>query len=657
LIGIAVVLVTLSVYLQHEANTLLVEQQSRSNVDLTQSFSNSLWTEFRPYVKFSENLGPEELKKRSEVHRFSAVMKELMSNLHVVKVKVINMKGNTVFSTDKTQVGTDRSTYPGFLAAKQGEVISAITFRDSFFAIEGEIFNRYIVNSYIPVRNSKSNEIEAVFEVYSDVSNLFSSMEESQTNTILATFVFMSVLYVFLYFIVRHADKVLARQELLRKTQEEKIRFQAYHDPLTGLWNRQGLDDRLQEAINRSSRHGKKGALLFVDLDRFKLVNDSLGHEAGDQLLRVAANRIAKCLRETDMAFRLSGDEFLLILEDLERPEMSAHVATRIIESMKTPIMLMGHEVLINLSIGITTFPSAGKDTKTLLKEADASMYQAKEKGHNQFEYFTRETKLAAMGRLSYENELQKALHNGEYELYYQSKVEPETSQVVSVEALIRWNHPVKGLVPPNDFIPLLEETGLINSVGTWVVDTACKQVKSWHDKGYAPMRVSVNISARQFMSGDLVSVVDNALKASGLEAKYLELELTESMFIGNKDDAIGTMLKLKTLGVALSIDDFGSGYSSLSSLKHFPIDYLKIDRSFVKNLNENHKDMALTSAIAVMAYSLGIGVIAEGVENQEQLDFFRSQGCKEVQGFLFSKPVSASDFEQLQLAPKRKQA
>jgi diguanylate cyclase (GGDEF)-like protein len=454
------------------------------------------------------------------------------------------------------------------------------------------------------------------------------------------------LLYLFLFLIVRRADRILTEQESVRKANEDRIRYQAFHDSLTGLPNRDAFGERLVEAIGRARRHGKSGALLFLDLDRFKLINDSLGHDAGDQLLRVTASRIQKCLRETDLAFRLSGDEFTVILEDLDRVDCAAIAARRLLEATAPPVALGDCEIVVNLSIGITTFSGKESDVEALVKEADSAMYRAKEIGHNQYVFYTEEMNTIASERLSTETALQRALQSGEFMLHYQPKIDTATRTLVSVEALLRWNHPKKGIVPPNAFIPLLEDTGLINAVGEWVLMEATRQAQAWIDAGLQATRMSVNISGKQFRHPGLIDTVRRALESSGLDPRHLELELTESMFIENTARSIEIMQALKALGVSLSIDDFGSGYSSLAYLKQFPVDYLKIDRSFIRDLATNSKDAAITAAISALAHSLNLRLVAEGVENQAQVDYLESLGCHELQGFLFGRPVSAQELE-----------
>ena len=647
LIGIGIVIIALSFFFRHLALQTLMKHQTRANIDLTNSFANSIWGEFSGFVDLSMSFtSVDELKQRPELARLHAVTRGQMKGTNVVKIKIYNLNGLTVFSTDPNQIGKVKSKDTGYLQARSGEVASAITFRNEFYAFEQVIMDRNLIATYTPIREQANGPVTAVFEVYSDVTPLVEDMESTQNKIIAGVFSSLAFLYLFLFVIVKRADSIITRQEQQRKENEDNIRHQAYHDSLTGLPNRDNFLERMDEAISRAKRHNKNGALMFLDLDRFKLINDSLGHDAGDQLLRITASRIQKCMRETDMAFRMSGDEFVVIMEDLDKGEGAAVPARRVLQEMATPVALNGHEVIVNISIGITTFPKADIDVEGLVKEADSAMYRAKQTGHNQYEFFSPEMNMVACERLTMETDLQRAIKNDEFVLYYQPKVDAESREIMSVEALIRWQHPEKGLTPPNDFIPLLEDTGLINIVGEWVIFTACQQAQYWIASGYQPLRMSVNISGKQFRNKALIPSVREALQASGLDAKYLELELTESMFVEDTEYAISVMHELKELGVFLSIDDFGSGYSSLSYLKQFPVDYLKIDRSFIKDLAINDKDVAITTAIAALAHSLNLGLIAEGVEDEQQVELLREKGCHELQGFLFSKPVPGDELE-----------
>jgi diguanylate cyclase (GGDEF)-like protein len=561
----------------------------------------------------------------------------------VVKVKIYDLDGLTVFSTDPVQIGQDKSGNPGFLSARKGTPIGNITFRDRFNAFEGVIVDRDLAETYVPIRVSEDAPVEAVFEIYSDVTDLVNDLQAQQWEIGFWVIGSLSILYALLFVIMRQADKTIQKHKKEQLDHKAKIHYQAHYDSLTGLHNRTSFGERLEEAIKRAHRAGCRLGLLQLDLDHFKLVNDSLGQSAGDQVLRTSAKRMQACIRESDMLFRTGSDQFAVIMQPLRHTEDASRLASRIIEAMTQLLTINGQNLVVTASIGISIFPEDDVDSEMLVKSSDAAMHLAKQDGRNQYRYFSLEMKQQALERLEFESGLKTALQNEEFVLYYQPRVATHSEEIVAVEALIRWANPERGLVPPNSFIPLLEETGLIHPVGEWVLHNACQQTKQWHDAGMSRIRVSVNISSAQFKTGSFVELIKDALAQSALDAEYLELELTESVLVENIDNTIEIMNELKEIGVSISIDDFGSGYSSLNYVRLLPLDFLKIDRSFVKDLATSDKDVAIIKTIAALAQSLNIKLVAEGVEEDLQMEFLRSQNCNEFQGFLFSPPVPSA--------------
>ena len=433
-----------------------------------------------------------------------------------------------------------------------------------------------------------------------------------------------------------------------RKKIEDRIKNLAYFDVLTGLPNRRLFTDRLQVAIANAHRHGHLLAIMFLDLDLFKRINDSLGHGIGDQVLIETSRRLAACVREGDTVSRLGGDEFVVLLPEVAEIEDVAKLAERIIGQVKLPFVVEDHELYVTASIGIAVHPEDGDSVETLLKNADTAMYRAKDVGRNSYQLYTAAMNARSFERLAMESSLRHALARHELRLAYQVKMDIATGRMSGVEALVRWMHPEMGLVPPVEFIQLAENMGLISDIGAWVLEAACRQCKSWHDLGLPPVRIAVNVSALQFRESDLATVVRKALADTGLDPRYLELELTESVLMQRVDEVAGVLHELRALGVCISIDDFGTGYSSLSYLKRMPIDALKIDRSFVNDITDGGDGAEIVSTIINLAHNLKLKAVAEGVETNAQAEFLRARGCDELQGYLISRPVSAEDLVSL---------
>ena len=429
-----------------------------------------------------------------------------------------------------------------------------------------------------------------------------------------------------------------------RKKTEERMAHMGTHDGLTGLPNRILLQDRIKQALAHDRRYGTCAAVIFIDLDQFKVINDSLGHDIGDLLLIDVASRLLSCVREEDTVARQGGDEFIILLPNIPHAEHAETVGNTILKAIVRPYQIQGNELHISASIGISVFPDDCEDVKSLMKNSDTAMYHAKEKGRNNCQRFSSEMNLLAEEKHEMLTHLRQALARNEFELFYQPIIDIDSNEIVSLEALLRWRHPEKGEIPPFEFIPLAEESGLIIPIGDWVLDTGCMQLKEWLDKGYDIPQLSINLSVRQFYQRELINTIEGILKRTGLDGSLLELEITEGILMENTDELVATMYKIKEMGLRISVDDFGTGYSSLSYIKSFPIDTLKIDRSFIMDIPSDPGDAAIVKTVIALAHSLKMDVIAEGVENEEQLNFLRKEKCDKYQGFYYSKPCSASE-------------
>ena len=447
---------------------------------------------------------------------------------------------------------------------------------------------------------------------------------------------------------VEHLERVVEARTQGLEAANKQLRHLASHDALTGLPNRVLLDDRLSQAVAHAEQDGHSFGVAMFDLDRFKVVNDSLGHRAGDALIKEVAHRLAGVARGTDTVGRLGGDEFLFIMDRLAKHEDAEHIARRAVKALELPIRLDGVDLHTSASIGIAMFPADGKSAEALIANADAAMYCAKQRGRNNIQCYAEGMNSATQERVKLESDLHQALSLKQLELHYQPKVDTKTGLIHGVEALVRWRHPHRGLVPPGEFIPLAESCGLIDGIGEWVVRESCRQARAWQLEGLPPLRVAVNLSAFQFRQGNLLQMIREALQAAQLEPRFLEVEITESALMSDPEESVTILEQLSRMGVVVSVDDFGTGYSSMSYLRRFPIDKLKIDRGFIAELISRADDASIVRAIVSLAHSLRLKVVAEGVETSEQLNVLRSLGCDQYQGFWFSPAVPATQFAAL---------
>jgi diguanylate cyclase (GGDEF)-like protein len=486
--------------------------------------------------------------------------------------------------------------------------------------------------------------IGGLWVLYSDqlLFNLINDQHRLNQVGSLKGILFVLLSSVILHILIYSSQKKIKTSNDFSVKAEEKIHYHTYYDSLTNLPNRKSLNERLNYSLSCAVPSNQQLALLLIDLDRFKNINDSLGHVIGDSILHEVAQRLRKFISEDVLVFRVGGDEFAIVLQNMADITEAAKIGQDVIQLLSEPFSIQEHEMFITPSIGISLYPSDGSDEKTLIRSAEAAMYRAKEMGRNNVQFFTSEMSAAITERLTLETSLRKAIEREEFIVYYQPQIDLRTDQIVGVEALVRWNHPELGILSPAKFISLAEETGLIVPIGEWVLHTACLQNKAWQDAGYSKISVSVNLSPRQFEDNELVNKIKRVLDKTGLEAKWLNLEVTEGVIMKDTDEAIITLHQIKSLGAQISLDDFGTGYSSLGYLKKFPIDMLKIDRSFLKDIPSDKTDASITRAIVNLAHSMNLCTVAEGVETEEQLAFLHENHCDHVQGFLISQPVTS---------------
>ncbi|MBT9490763.1 MAG: EAL domain-containing protein [Paucibacter sp.] len=661
------------VALTYFAQTLTLHElkfmAERRNEAMTAVFLNVLWPDFAPLVASSSSADAAALRRQAEQVGLHAKTAALMRNSEIIKVKLYNLQGLTVYSSDPKQIGEDKRTNPGFVSASQGLPQSELTHRNSFDAFEGQRTELDVISSYLPVRDK--GKVLGVIELYQDVTGFVLRREQLLMRMGTTSLAAMLALYGLQLLLVQRAQRILQAQEadlqaanrdldqrVHSRTEElslakARLEHLAHHDPLTGLPNRLLFKDHLRRKLSQAQRSQTQLALLFIDLDRFKEVNDSLGHLVGDALLVCVADRLLAVLRGGDLLARLGGDEFVCVLSCEDANLDAPQVAQKLLDTVVQAMQLQGHEIQLSASVGISIFPGDGLSVDELAGAADAAMYEAKRAGRNRFHFYRPEMTQSAQARAHMERLLRRSLAAGEMQLYFQMKLEPESSapddgrrrlRPSGAEALARWHNAELGQVPPGRFIALAEESGFINELGAWVLRQACLQMSAWAKQGLRVPHISVNLSVRQLERSDIVEVVRQALLEADLPAAALELEITESVIM-NADNALPALAALHQLGVRLSVDDFGTGYSSLAYLKLLPIQTLKIDRSFVTGIGEQLSDESIIQAVIGLARSLGLSTVAEGVETEAQLDFLLAQGCDQVQGFLFSRPLPAEAF------------
>ena len=659
-------------YLSLQQMTELAESR---NVAMAQIFENSLHEPLESLMTVSIGRDVDFLKGSAESASLRQSVVDLMRNTAVIKVKIYNRLGMTIFSSDAAQVGEIRLSNSAFRSAMNGVVVSDLTHRNRLDTFEGTLAEVDVLSSYIPIRG-KDASIHGVFELYQDVTPFMAQLQRSLWWVTAGVFIVFAVLYLMQFLVVRRAQHILEDQEgriaaardtleikvdarteelkrantLLegeiseRRQAQGKLNYLAYHDPLTGLANRRCFIERLEESLGHSTRHEQRLAVLFIDLDQFKQVNDSLGHGVGDELLVLVAARLADYVRLIDMLARLGGDEFICLMEAVPGEDEVERMAQQMIAAFDQPFCFGVHELFLSASIGISLFPDDGSTVLDLMRNADTAMYRAKASGRGQYHFYTPEMTRDAQARIRMENLLRRALDKGELAIHLQQQVDTQSGRLLGAEALLRWESPELGNVPPDLFIPLAEEAGIIIALGNWVLEQTCRQFMQWHLSGFHLPQVSVNLSVKQLERPEFIESLGRILDETGMEASCLKLELTESVVM-NVVDACGLLLRLREFGISLALDDFGTGYSSLSYLRMLPMQQLKIDRTFVSGIGRNSGDEAIIRTVMGLAASLGFEVVAEGVETPEQAAFLAGLGCQQLQGYLHGRPLAPAEF------------
>ena len=656
-------------YFYHFSSRHMIEQAEHDNVSMTQFIRNAMYEQFYHALTDSYLHDEDALTVMHEnAARLYLNTHRLIRGSDVIKVKLYNRDGITIFSTNLEQLGESWYGKSGFHVAMTGGVSSVFRQRDGFVTFEGEQREVNFIASYVPMR-SDDGSVEGVFEIYREVSPLVKRVETTLWQVAWAAAASLILLYFAQLWVVRRAQHIMQHQaaeleavnhELDRRVQErtaslkreidERIKVEqcldhlAYHDPLTGLPNRVKFKEQLTASLRRIKNNRHSIAVLFIDLDRFKDVNDTLGHSIGDALLVVVTQRIRSCVRDTDTLARHGGDEFIFILENMHDRAEAAIVAKKLLAQFHEPFSVDGNELYLSASIGISLAPDDGSDVDILVRNADAAMYEAKENGRNGYHFYSPEMTRLARERIRMETLLRHAVVNHELSVHFQPKVETATGKMVGAEALMRWHSPQLGQVSPVQFISLAEDNGHIVEMGSWVMRSAIQQLLAWDKAELSVPILSINLSVKQLERADFVAQVKALLDETGVRPSRVEFEITESIIM-TVDDSISVLRNLRGLGVSLSVDDFGTGYSSLAYLKDLPVQVIKIDKSFISGIGVNTSDEAIVRTVIELSHSLGFATIAEGIETVQQVDFLRQTGCGQLQGYFFGKPVAADEF------------
>ena len=647
-LGVILVTVLLGHLYREVAVKNTIELGVRENVAFSKMFINNIWPEFEPFVNDMKDRSGHELSLHPALSDFKKAVRIQSAGLEILNIHVNALNGNTIFSTDTQQLGSNRQENAGFKEASGGQVATETAYRDQVNSQHGLKLGRNIIINYVPVYIAGNSKIKAVFEIHSDITQFMHEIDRNQNNAYFVISGILSILLCVLYFVVKYADKNIKRHAAQIEDQQKIIESQLYHDSLTGLPNRTLFMDLLKQAMQKAQEKNQLLGLLFIDLHGFENVNDTLGYAMGDSLQLQVSQRLKQCVRKEDSVARFYGSEFVIILEPIFNMDEVEEIVRKLLEAISEPFCVDGNELFLTPSVGITLYPFADDSIDTLIKNAKVAMHQARNAGRNTYRLYCPTMSRKSTTLFSMERALRKALEREEFELHYQPLMQLQTGKILGVEALVRWRSPELGLIPPLDFIPLLEETGLIMPVGQWILESACQQGVKWQQQGIPLLKVNVNVSAVQFLQKGIINQVINALEMSGLKSQLLDLEITESLLINDATNSIKTLDALNELGVALSVDDFGTGYSSLSYLKRIPIETLKVDKSFIRDIAFDTDDAAIVDAICSLSRSLRLNIIAEGVETHEQLNFLRNLGVGTVQGYLLSRPLPASELTEI---------
>jgi diguanylate cyclase (GGDEF)-like protein len=643
---ITIVAILFGNFYQYLASSDLIHHKESENSILTKNFNNELTKETQKNITDINLLTSNSVKLSSNLNNLNQLLSDLSAPHQKINITLFNLNGYAIAESNSNNHILNDSQKNDFkdvvkTSVKHSQLIE-------FTNHTNEKFNYFSIYSLIPLLNIDKSKVIAVLGVKNNVSEEITIITNSKRIIVITVIVILFFFYFIVILTLSKSNKLLKEQAELRIISEEEIRYHAYHDPLTRLPNRSYFQHILSLVMSQARRNETLIALMFLDLDKFKTINDSYGHTTGDEVLTEVASRVQECVRECDTVARISGDEFTVILDGINTVSDAELIANRIIASLNMPMLIDDHEFSIGASIGISLYPLNDITLEQLIQDADIAMFNSKRNGRNMYSFFEHEMLRHSKQRLKFEIDLRQAISRNEFILHYQPIINMSSNEVVSMEALIRWCHPVHGTLLPSHFIRLAEENGQIINIGNWVIDQACKQLALWHLAGFTHLKISVNISIRQIDDKGFHSYVLGTLRKHNLKPNSLELEITESLFLESTHTTLKTLFNLKQIGISIAIDDFGTGYSSLAYLKSFPIDRLKIDQYFVREVAKDNDNAAITKAITELAHTLRLAVTVEGIETIEQYNILKAQDCDEMQGFFFSKPLIAKEAEKL---------
>lgn len=626
-------------------NSLIGAGQA-GNTQFGMMFKNSGWKELLSNLNEIRELDNAKLRQNSIIKKIGQSVRSNATELHVLQLHVYLLNGKTVFSTELRQMDEAVEKDDRFSNALKGEVISWLERKSVINSMDGMKLDRYVVNTYLPVapNNNSDRSPDAVLKIVSDITDAMNNKNKSEIFIFLIIGLYFFANFVVLVLAIRRVNSYISKQALLIEKQQQHIEHRYFHDSLTQLPKLKIFYERLNADMEAAVAKEYLIAVMVVDLDRLQKINDTLGYKYGDQLLLEASARLRQCVRKCDVISRLGGDKFIIMISNVHVIHEVEEIVDHVKEAITEPYLIGESELFVSPSIGISVYPFSDDDAESLINKANSAMHKAKLTGKNIARFYNPGASRQAASRFSIENALRYALERNEFELHYQPVISLVKSNVCALEALLRWRSPHMGLVAPLDFIPLLEDTGLIKEVGSWVLEQACKDAVIWHQAGFEHLKMNINVSAIQFLQKEILRQVDNAINNTGISPYLLDLEITESLLIDGVGDTIQTLEELNEMGVSLSIDDFGTGYSSLAYLKRLPINTLKIDRSFIRDVHKNIDDAAIIDAICALSTSLRFKVLVEGVETPEQLMFLRGLNVSAVQGYLFSRPLRSED-------------